>query len=261
MYKRPRNCQFTNKRCQIRQEFADNKNESLYFYGNSQKKTFDTHGLPRLEKQFDKRIEPYLYDEEVEKEYGSPYMEIANDSRYLYLHVHTFYGWGYKRNQTILFLYDSVKKDMTYCRDDSQKTFRMPHFCDIINIDEMFSCNPNIDFVSFMDTTSYYIFMKSGDKVRKLCIDAPLICFYGPFLWVIDAFEKEKISNPYIERIKKTLLMYICGALKRIPFLGKIDFFAQEESDLKFYFHYYKKKNIFSSWIENATWYRYYHSY
>lgn len=264
MYKRPSDIRFKsfkNKNGNFHHEPFVHTKVPYYFHGQSQEKLFGIISLPRLERQYDKEVKPYLYDEEDEKEYGSPYMEIANDSRYLYLHVQTFYGWGIKEDETILFLYDSVKKDVTYCCDDSQKTYRMPHFCDIINIDEMFSCNPDVDFVSITDTTTYNIFMKSGDNVRKLCIDAPLICFYGPFLWVIEAFDKGKIGNPCIERFKKIFLMYTCSVLKRIPFLRKIDFFAQKELSLNFDFHYYyKKKNIFSPWIENTTWYRYYYN-
>lgn len=264
MYKRPSDIRFKsfkNKNGNFHHEPFVHTKVPYYFHGQSQEKLFGIISLPRLERQYDKEVKPYLYDEEDEKEYGSPYMEIANDSRYLYLHVQTFYGWGIKEDETILFLYDSVKREVTYRKGDFQKKIRLPFFCGIINVDEMSRCNPNVGFFRSFDSSYYYIFMKSGDMTRHLCIDAILIGFYGPFLWVIEAFDKEKIGNPCIERFKKIVLMYICSVLKRIPFLGKIDYFAPKERFLKFYFHYYyKKKNIFSPWIENITWYRYYYN-
>ena len=138
----------------------------------------------------------------MKKEYKTfecEYMRIAEDPRYLYMHLCTDYGWGYSGGK-YMFLYDTSTKVLRCSRDDRE----MPDFRagivkdsydeigsiiveDDVRIDEMFSSQdiPN----KWYDVDSYSFFMKSGSRTKYFSIQGPVLSSYPSFHWIIEQAE------------------------------------------------------------------------
>ena len=156
-------------------------------------------------------------------EYRCPYKEMADDPRYLYVHVSVFYAWGLKERREYDFLYDS-KWHSAVCRDakDGHKV-RLPLFRRSINPDRMFRRNPKINW-SYCDVTFYFITMKSGSRERELTIASPDYYLYKPFYWVLDTIGKDYGNHPRTVRRSAAFIAFLCRILKpfNIGFVNEI---------------------------------------
>lgn len=149
----------------------------------------------------------YLKEKAIEINYPSPYLHFAQDSRYLYVYVTKSFGWGIYPDFDAVILYDSttgiakyagwsekpIRRELFIRRPDLKDKFPQPKFIekgevnyignDVIN--SMFDCNPPI--ISYIcDATNYYIFMKSGERQRYLCIQSGQENLFEPFIWLLD---------------------------------------------------------------------------
>lgn len=106
-----------------------------------------------------------------DKDYWSPFYDIAESPDYLYAYVSISFGWGLKPSKRYLFLHD-IKKKNSQCVDEEGKKVKLPFFHKRIKVDEMFTFEPNIRVWS-NDVTYYHIYMKSGDRERELTIEKP----------------------------------------------------------------------------------------
>lgn len=154
----------------------------------------------------------YLKDKVKEIYYQSPYLQYADDSRYLYVYVTKSFGWGIYPTFDAVILYDSTDGIAKYagwserpirgelfirCPDLKDK-FPQPDFIEIgdVNvtgkdvINNMFDCNPQITNSCF-DTDTYSIFMKSGEKRRYLFVESSWKKLFEPFAWLWDIVDKK----------------------------------------------------------------------
>ncbi len=199
-------------------------------------------------RQQETRFAQSLVDEE---QYTSPFIEFANDPRYLYAYVTTSSALSPSLNMA--FLYDSTKnriKCLNMCTNKIVRTSFL--FFKTINIEEMFECNPNYDH-SYSDYF-LYVFLKNGDRKRFLSIPRLDIYWYEPFLWISDIVSKEEGEWPCLVRLKDKTRIFIFTILRCISF-GKASLrFGQAEAKLKNYYNLYKKGNLFSRWIDDKRW-------
>ena len=144
-----------------------------------------------------------------EDEYHCPFEEMADDPRYLYVHVSVLYAWGFKESRKYHFLYDS-KWHSAVCRDaEDGRKVRLPLFRCFINPDRMFRCNPNINWC-YNDVTFFFITMKSASRVRELTIASPDKRFYKPFYWILDTIGNDYGDYPRMSRfiMSSMVLLY-----------------------------------------------------
>ena len=129
------------------------------------------------------------------KTFDCEYMRIAEDPRYLYIHLCIDNGWGYSGGK-YMFLYDTSTQELRCSRDDRE----MPDFRagivkdsydeigsiiveDEVKIDEMFSSK---DIPSnWYDVASNSIFMMSGHRTNFFSIEDPVLSSYPSFHWII----------------------------------------------------------------------------
>ena len=137
--------------------------------------------------------------------YYCSYMQLADNSRYLYVHVAISSGTG-NGNGMHMFLYDTLKHILRYSRDyrhilefrhgiikepylesDSQE------IDDDVRLDDMFSFEkePKVLY----DDGSYSLFLKSGNQVKYLSINYSELSAYKPFLWIIEHAEWVECSK------------------------------------------------------------------
>ena len=160
-------------------------------------------------------------------EYLCPFKEMADDPRYLYLHVSVFCAWGLKDNRKYDFLYDS-KWHSAVCRNAKNgKRVRLPLFRSSISTDKMFRRKPRINWCYF-DVTFYTITMKSGSRERELTIASPDSELYKPFYWILDTIEKDYGGHPRLERWLAGLIYFLCCLLR--PF--NIDWVKEIEESI-----------------------------
>ena len=160
-------------------------------------------------------------------EYLCPFKEMADDPRYLYLHVSVFCAWGLKDNRKYDFLYDS-KWHSAVCRNAKNgKRVRLPLFRRGINPDKLFRHKPRINW-SYCDVTSYTITMKSGSRERELTIASPNKELYKPFYWILDTIAKDYGGHPRIDRWTIGFFRFLCRILR--PF--NIDLVKEIEEEI-----------------------------
>lgn len=151
----------------------------------------------------------YIEDDE----YRCPFEEMADDPRYLYVHVSVFYAWGLRNHRDYDFLYDSKWHNATCRNARNGKKVRLPLFRSFIKPDKMFRRKPRINWCHF-DVTFYFITMKSGSKERKLTIASPDIRLYKPFYWIFDTIGKDYGNHPRMERWSLGFIAFLCRMLK-----------------------------------------------
>lgn len=146
-------------------------------------------------------------------EYLCPFKEMADDPRYLYVHVSVFYAWGLRDHRKYDFLYDS-KWHSAVCRNAKNgKRVRLPLFRRGINPDKMFRRKPRINW-SYCDVTFYFVTMKSGSRERELTIASPDKELYKPFYWILDTIEKDYGGHPRIQRWAIGFFRFLCRILR-----------------------------------------------
>lgn len=137
--------------------------------------------------------------------YYCSYMQLADNSRYLYVHVAISSGTGNGYGMH-MFLYDTLKHKLRYSRDyrhilefrhgiikepyleiDSQK------IDDDVRLDDMFSFEKEPKAI--YDDGSYSLFLKSGNRVKHLSINYSELPAYNPFLWIIEHAEWAERSD------------------------------------------------------------------
>ena len=134
------------------------------------------------------------------KTFDCEYMRIAEDPRYMYMHVsvdRSCMGFG---NKSLMFLYNTITKEIKYSIDDRDMvSYRYGYVKDSyieigkkiisndINVDEMLAYSSD-DKSTWYDVVSYSVFMKSGEKTNWIHIDDPDMIQYQPFMWVIELF-------------------------------------------------------------------------
>lgn len=148
-----------------------------------------------------------------DNEYHCPFEEMADNPRYLYVHVSVFFAWGLRDHRDYDFLYDSKWHNATCRNARNGRKVRLPIFRSFINPDKMFRRNPKINWCHF-DATSYFITMKSGSRERNLTIDSPDKVFYKPFYWIFDTILKDYGYHPRIERWSVGFVAFLCRMLK-----------------------------------------------
>ena len=146
------------------------------------------------------------------KEYWSPFYDIAESPEYLYVHVSVLFAWGLKRSKRYLFLHN-IKTKETKCVDEDGNKVKLPFFRKRINVEKMFNFDPNISVWS-TDVTYYGIFMKSGNRERELTIQSPQKYKYKPFFGILDTIDRDNGDHPRIERF----LIRIITKLFKIPY-------------------------------------------
>lgn len=135
------------------------------------------------------------------KTFECEYMKIAEDPCYMYMHVFvdkSCMGFG---NQSLMFLYNTITKEIKYSIDDrdmvsyrygyvkdSYKEIGKKIISNDINIDEMLAYSSD-DKSTWYDVVSYSVFMKSGEKTNWIHIDDPDMIHYQPFMWLIELFD------------------------------------------------------------------------
>ena len=151
-----------------------------------------------------------MKDATNEINYPSPYLNYAEEPHFLYIYVTKTFGWGIFPTFDAVILYDStigiakyagwserpIRGDLLIHCPAIKDKFPQPVFIekgevkilgkDIIN--NMFDCNPQIISDGF-DTSTYYIFMKSGERRRYLHIQSGQENFYKPFVWLLDIID------------------------------------------------------------------------
>ena len=148
----------------------------------------------------------YLKEAIKESNYPSPYLNYAEESRFLYIYVTKTFGWGVGQTFDAVILYDSrtgiakyagwseknISWDMLIEFPELKEKWKTPEFIEkgkkfLIKrnvINNMFNCNPQIDSYIY-DTNNYYIFMKSGERRRYLTIQGGQERLYKPFRWLL----------------------------------------------------------------------------
>ena len=139
--------------------------------------------------------------------YWSPFYDMADNPQYLYIYVKVLFAWGLKPSKCYLFLHDT-KIHKTQCIEKEGRVVKLPLFHKRINVDKMFNFNLYDKLISsYTDVTTYYIYMKSGDRERTLNIDSPEKYRYKPFHWLLDTIDNDNGNHhPKMERIMYRLL-------------------------------------------------------
>ena len=176
--------------------------------------------------------------------YDSPYYEIAEDPRYLFITISFFAQANFFPERVRMYvLYDSVTKDLKcYKIDHSLDSGITPFFKPKINIEELFGWEQPIEpESSFMtDIPIHYIFIRSNNRQRELGFDYFDLkdkSKTGPFKKILQLYEYnfpdyDFINKPFILTIlSKWCLVPICKLLrkthnKRISF--KMNGFIEE---------------------------------
>lgn len=135
----------------------------------------------------------------VKREYDTyycSYMQLADNSRYLYVHVAISSGTGNGHGMH-MFLYDTLKHNLRYSRDcrhilefrhgiikEPYLEFDSLEIDDDVKLDDMFSFEkkPKVMY----DDGSYSLFLKSGNRVKYLSINNSELSAYKPFLWIVE---------------------------------------------------------------------------
>jgi len=154
----------------------------------------------------------------MEKDYKSfdcEYMRIAENPRYLYMHISVVFGWScaYKG---LLFLYDSNTKELKYSHDDR-------HILDIrheivkdsykelgtliigkdINISEMLNTQLKVKN-NLYDSNGYTLYLKSGKNENCFSLDEDEQFDNSPFQWIMNIFH-EIINTFPLETSKQSV--------------------------------------------------------
>ena len=171
-------------------------------------------------------------------EYLCPFKEMAEDPRYLYVHVSVFYAWGLRDHRKYDFLYDS-KWHSAVCRNAKNgKRVRLPLFRNSISPNKMFRRKPRINW-SYCDVTFYFVTMKSGSRERELTIASPDKELYKPFYWILDTIEKDYGGHPRIQRWAIGFFRFLCRILRpfNIGWVKEIeeDIMPKKEADENVY--------------------------
>jgi metal-sulfur cluster biosynthetic enzyme len=138
----------------------------------------------------------------VKREYDTyycSYMQLADNSRYLYVHVAISSGTGNVYGMH-MFLYDTLKHNLRYSRDYRDilefryGIIKEPYFeydsqeiDDDVRLDDMFSFEKEPK--ALYGDGSYSLFLKSGNRVKYLSINYSELSAYKPFLWIIEHAE------------------------------------------------------------------------
>lgn len=144
----------------------------------------------------------------VKREYDTyycSYMQLADNSRYLYVHVAISSGTGNGYGMH-MFLYDTLKHNLRYSRDYRDilefhhGIIKEPYFeydsqeiDDDVRLDDMFSFEKEPK--ALYDDGSYSLFLKSGNRVKYLLINYSELSAYKPFLWIIEHAEWAERSD------------------------------------------------------------------
>jgi hypothetical protein len=138
----------------------------------------------------------------VKREYDTyycSYMQLADNSRYLYVHVAISSGTGNGYGMH-MFLYDTLKHNLRYSRDYRDilefrhGIIKEPYFeydsqeiDDDVRLDDMFSFEKEPK--AMYDDGAYSLFLKSGNRVKCLSINDSELPAYKPFMWIIEHAE------------------------------------------------------------------------
>ena len=124
------------------------------------------------------------------------YMRMAENSRYLYIHVATSYG-AVDGGGMYMFLYDTHTRWLK-CSRDNRDILEFRHgiikkeyyecdsqeIDDDVKLDEMFSLVEKP--LKWYDAGTYTLFLKSGNQIKYFSIEEPELSSYQPFIWIIE---------------------------------------------------------------------------
>ena len=146
--------------------------------------------------------------EKTQNKYWSQFYELADNPQYLYVYIDVSFGWGIKPSKRYHFLYD-IKAKKAQCIDEVGKEVELSFSHKKIKVEKMFKFDPDIRLLS-SDTTTYYIFLKSGHRERTLFIDSFEKSKFKPFLWILNTVDKDNECLPKKTGLIRRLYNLIC---------------------------------------------------
>ena len=149
------------------------------------------------------------------KTFDCEYMRIAENPRYLYMHISVVFGWSFAC-KGLLFLYDSRTKELKYSHDDrhiydirhaivkeSYKVLGSLVVDKDINIKEMLNTHLK-DKSIWYDRSDYTLYLKSGNNENYISLYEDEQFDNSPFLWIMDIFH-EIIRTTPLETSKQSI--------------------------------------------------------